>query len=148
MPLPLHRSQDRPRSHVSQKVTRGPVSAQQTAVSDTASYQRGAQGTQTYQPPRQEQKPYQPAQPAQRYSYPGNQQKEGEPQPLFQDTQSFKPAPMDPNAKRLDLKIKTARVEMEELPAQFIDEESLNGKKRVRRTERNKALYDDEDPKE
>ncbi len=119
------------------------MSPQQTAGSDTKSYQPLQQTTQTYQPP----------QPTQYYGYPANQQSAESPareglKPMPQDTQSFKPAPMDPNAKRLNLQIKTARLEMEELPTQYMEDDLLSGKKRVRRTERNKALYDGDDPDE
>ena len=127
------------------------ASAQQTAGSETKSYQPVAQHTQTYQPPRQDTNPYQPPQPTQYYGYaPSRANADSaageEFKPLTQDTQSFTPAPVDPNAKRLNLQIKTARVEMEELPTQYAEEDPFLGKKRVRRTERNKALYDEDNP--
>ncbi len=133
-------------------IYRSPViGSQQDAGSETKAYQHAPQSTQSFQPQRQETRTFQTGQTAQASvnpaSQPGAADEAAENLRLrAQDTQSFKPAPVDPNAKRLSLNIKTARVQMEELPPQGMEESLLPPRKRNRRTERNKNLYDDSDP--
>ena len=106
------------------------------------------QATQAYQPARPDVKPNPSQMATQAFSRAVNQPdlsslSAEDREALAQDTQSFKPAPVDPNAQRLNLQIKTAKLEMEELPSHPDDETDLANRKRVRRTERNKNLYGD-----
>ena len=131
-----------------------PVAAaqQQTAAgNETKSYQPVQQTTRAYQPPRQETNSYQSASSARFYSLSTNQPKDEEVKrgglhAMLQDTQSFKPAPVDGDAKRPEMQTKTAQQEMKEPSSQAIEETPSLPKRRVRRTERNKALYDDNNP--
>ena len=98
------------------------------------------------QPMRQETKPY--SQATQVFGRTASQQNAeslsgGESDQPFHDTQSFRPAPVNPNAQPLNLKIKTAKVILEEMPPQDIEPEPVVPRRRIRRTERNKNLYDD-----
>ena len=130
----------------------GAAASQPGVKEETKTYPSVRQSAQVYQPPRQDAKPY-PSQPsAQAFGSPARQPDmtsaaAGDQEALDEDLPSFMPAPMDPNAQRLNLQIKTAQPEMEELPAQTAGEAEVPARKRIRRTERNKGLYDSNDPK-
>ena len=128
----------------------GAAASQPGVKEETKTYPSVRQATQAYQPARQDTKAYQPQMATQAFSHPANQpdlsgMSAEDREALAQDTQSLHPAPVDPNFQRLNLQIKTAKLEMEELPAQNADESDLTGRKRIRRTERNKNLYNDSD---
>ncbi|MBQ6256780.1 MAG: SH3 domain-containing protein, partial [Clostridia bacterium] len=132
---------------------------------NTHGYQPVRQATQTYQPLRRENASY--PQSTQVYGRPATQ-----PTPESPVTgESFRPAPVDPNARPLNLQIKTARVSLDDIPAapetaapavsnKMAAPVSNNAaapavpgeaaapaapRKRIRRTERNKNLYDSGD---
>ncbi len=115
----------------------------QPGAGETQAFQPVRQETQAYQPRRQN-NVYQPLQQTQVY---GNQSlfngmTKEDMDALASDTQAFKPAPVDPNAQRLNLNIKVAKLDLEDFPAEP-EAPQAPARKRVRRTERNKDLYDD-----
>ena len=125
--------------------------AQQAAGSETKTYPPVQQTTRAYQPPRQETNRYQYSQSAKFYSNSANQPESVDINrdglhAIGQEAQSFKPAPADVSANRQDAQMKAAQPELREPPSQATNETPSPAPKRVRRTERNKALYDDSNP--
>ena len=102
------------------------------------------QATQAFTPARADTQAYRPMQQTQVFG--GQSLFEGmtdeDLEALAQDTQAFKPAPANSSDRGLNLNIKVAKVELEDLTP---EQENIPAptRKRVRRTERNKNLYDD-----
>lgn len=118
---------------------------------ETNGYQPVRQSTQAYQPVRRDADPSYP-QSTQVYGRTAGPVNAENPNGMsleqpYRDLPTFQPAPVDPNAQPLNLNIKTAKVFLEDLPSPDGEPEVIITRKRVRRTERNKDLYDSNDPK-
>ncbi len=125
--------------------------SQPAAKGETSTYPPVQQATRAYQSPRQETKVYAPVQQTQVFGSPAATRGAVSTPPreldaVSQDSQTFRPAPVDFNSGRLKLHVKTAQPQMEELPSQNNEDFITVPRKRVRRTERNKNLYDESGP--
>ena len=126
-----------------------PVSASQQQAGavkgDTNPFTPVRQATQAYQPLRREGGSYpQATQTFSRTAVQPSAENRAirESKPVTQDSDAFRPAPVDPSSQHLNLNIKTAQIGLESSTAPNAETAAEAPRKRIRRTERNKDLYD------